>query len=132
MVGLGLGGLSIGGCASSPRETGIRIGDETLNQFKAGTTSEAWLIAVLGQPSSWAKVEGVENTKIFRYATTSESGGLMSLVTGGGGKTDAVTYFIITDGIVTRFWADRAVQFTPLGTPVDAPTGGKQEPSPTL
>src|SRR5690606_15089989 len=42
-------GLVLGGCAGGrPQETGIRIGDETLKQFEAGVTTEAWLLAILG------------------------------------------------------------------------------------
>jgi transcriptional regulator of heat shock response len=37
-------------CASVPRQTGVRIGDETLKQFKAGVTTESWVLAVLGPP----------------------------------------------------------------------------------
>jgi hypothetical protein len=118
----------LGGCASTPsRETGVRIGDETLKQFKAGVTTEGWLTAVLGEPTSWAEVEGVENTKVFRYATGESSGGLASLFTGGWSKNRAVTYFIISEGVVTRFWADREVEYTLLGKPVEQPTGEKQD-----
>lgn len=37
--------LAFGGCVSSqpPTQTGVRIGDETLKQFKAGVTTEDWL-----------------------------------------------------------------------------------------
>src|SRR5688572_24158283 len=36
-------------CAGpSTSETGMRIGDETLKQFAAGTTTEEWLVAILG------------------------------------------------------------------------------------
>lgn len=116
------------GCASSPtRETGVRIGDETLKQFKAGVTTEGWLLAVLGEPTSQSEVEGVENTKVLRYATGESSSGLASLFTGGSSRNRAVTYFIISDGLVTRFWADREVQYTLLGKPVEQPTGEKQD-----
>lgn len=121
-------GLALGGCASSGAisEDGVRIGDETLKQFQAGTTTEAWLLAILGEPTSWSVVEGVENTRVYRYATRERSGGgLMSLVTGSGGKDVAVTYFIVTDGIVTRYWADRAEERTLLGKPVEKESGEK-------
>jgi hypothetical protein len=37
-------------------------------------------------------------------------------------------YFIVTDGIVTRFWADRAMQYTLTGRPVEESSGVKQSP----
>lgn len=116
------------GCISSPSkaETGIRIGDETLEQFKAGITTQEWLVAILGEPTSWAAVEGVENTKVFRYATGEASSGLGSVFSGGSTKNTSVVYFIITDGVVTRFWADRATERTLLGKEVEQPEGEKE------
>lgn len=116
------------GCiASAPvNETGIRIGDPTLDQFKAGVTTEAWLVAVLGKPTSWALVEGVEDTKVFRYATVERASGISAVLGGGSGRNTSVTYFIISDGIVTRYWADRAKENTILGKPVEAESGAKQ------
>jgi hypothetical protein len=118
---------SFTGCISSPSkaETGIRIGDETLGQFKAGITTQEWLVAILGEPTSWAVVEGVENTKVYRYATGEASSGLGSVFSGGSTKNTSVVYFIITDGLVTRFWADRATERTLLGKEVEQTEGEK-------
>ena len=113
------------GCAQSMQQTGVRIGDETLKQFKAGVTTEAWLVGVLGPPSSESKVEHVENTKVFRYALGEATGGVTALYSGGGKKNTAVVYFILTDGIVTRFWADREKERTLLGQQVTGPEGEK-------
>jgi hypothetical protein len=117
---------ALSGCASSQTETGIRIGDETLKQFEAGVTTRAWLVAVLGPPTSEAPVEGIPNTFVYRYSTGSRASGLSSLLTGGGSATSATTYFIITDNVVTRYWADREVQYTALGKAVEQPSGEKQ------
>ena len=115
-----------GGCGSSPvEENGIRIGDETLRQLKADVTTEAWLVAILGPPTSWSPVEGVENTKVFRYASGEESSGLLAGLMGKGARTTAVTYFIITDGVVTRFWADRSKEQSLLGGAVEQEPGEK-------
>lgn len=123
------GGLSVlPGCISSqpPAQTGVRIGDETLAQFKAGVTTEDWLIAVLGEPTTRAELKTVPNTVVFRYALGEASGGLGALFSGKPSKNTAVVFFILTDGIVTRFWADRAVERTVLGDPIAAPSGEKQ------
>lgn len=122
------GAMLCTGCISAPQraETGIRIGDETLNQFKAGVTTEQWVLAILGQPTSWAKVEGVDNTVVYRYSTGEASSGIGSVFSGGASKNTSVVYFIITDGLVTRYWADRAVERTLTGKPVEQPSGEKE------
>lgn len=124
-----IGTLGASGCMSGPMEdSGIRVGDETLAQFKTDVTTEAWLVAILGPPTSWSYVNGVENTKVFRYATVERASGVFAGLLGKGSRTIAVTYFIITDGVVTRYWADRAKEYTLLGKPVESEEGAKQSP----
>ncbi len=117
--------LALAGCSQPPKQTGVRIGDPTLEQFEAGVTTEAWLLAVLGPPTTQSEVEGIPNTKVLRYALGEAAGGLGAIFSGEASKNTAVVYFIITDGIVTRFWADRAMQRTLLGTPVEESGGEK-------
>lgn len=118
--------VGVSGCATPIKQSGVRIGDETLKQFKAGVTTESWLLAVLGPPTSSSVVAGVENTKVYRYALGEAPGGLGAIFSGEASKNTSVVYFIITDGIVTRYWADRALDCTLLGTPVEQPSGEKQ------
>lgn len=113
------------GCAA-PR-TGVRIGDNTLQQFEAGVTTEAWLIAIIGDPTSWSVVQGVEDTKVYRYELVERKGGLLSLFSGDQLST-SVIYFIITEGIVTRFWTDREVSHTLMGQAVEQVGGVKAAP----
>lgn len=115
------------GCISSrpPEQTGIRIGDPTIAQFKAGVTTEAWLVAILGPPTSQSVVEGVENTKVFRYAAGESASGLGAIFSGKASRNTSVVYFILTDGVVTRFWADRATERTLLGSEVPESSGEK-------
>lgn len=119
--------LVAGGCISSqaPSQTGIRIGDDTLQQFKAGVTTEDWLVAVIGPPTSQSEVKSIPNTKVFRYAMGQTAGGLGAIFSGEASKNTAVVYFIITDGIVTRFWADRETETRLFGDPVEKPGGEK-------
>jgi hypothetical protein len=95
------------GCASNSSQVGVRVGDTTLNQFVAGTTTEAWLIAILGPPTTIREVEGIPNTRVYRYVARDSNTGLATLFSGQGSRDTAVVYFIATDGIITRFWADR-------------------------
>lgn len=113
------------GCAQPPKQTGVRIGDSTLEQFQAGVTTEQWLVAVLGPPTTQANVDGIANTKVFRYALGEAAGGLGAIFSGEASKNTSVVYFIITEGIVTRFWADRATQRTLIGKPVEESSGEK-------
>ncbi len=115
----------VAGC-SSPR-TGVRIGDNTLEQFEAGVTTEAWLIAIIGEPTTWSIVQGVEDTKVYRYELVERKGGLMSFFSGDQLST-SVVYFIITEGIVTRFWTDREVERTLTGQAVEQIGGVKASP----
>lgn len=118
--------LCLAGCAGRSRNA-VRIGDVTLEQFKAGVTSEAWVRAILGPPSSQSEVVGVPNTHVLRYALERRKSGFLSFLTGSSSELSSVVYFIVTDGTVTRFWADRAVEHTLLGSPVEQ-SGAKVEP----
>jgi len=119
--------LLLGGCYSStpPEQTGIRIGDETLKQFKAGVTTEDWLVAVIGPPTSESVLKTIPNTKVFRYSMGESAGGLGAIFSGEASKNTAVVYFIITDGIVTRYWADRDVETNLLGNERGKTSGEK-------
>ena len=114
------------GCSSSPTQSGVRIGDETLKQFKAGVTTESWLLAVLGPPTSSSLVVNIHDTRVHRYALGEAASGLGALFSGSASQNTAVVYFIVTEGIVTRFWADRTTDHTLLGTPIEQPAGEKQ------
>lgn len=124
-IALALPCLFLAGC-STPR-TGVRIGDNTLEQFEAGVTTEAWLIAIIGEPTSASVVGGVEDTQVYRYELVERKGGIISFFSGDEVST-SVVYFIITDGIVTRYWTDREVDRTLLGKAVEEVGGVKASP----
>ncbi len=107
---------ALAGCVSQPTMTGVRIGEETLRQFEAGVTTEAWLIAMLGPPTSRSAVEGIPNTEVFRYSFVEANDAT---------RTGSVVYFILTDGLVTRFWADRRDDPGLLGGSGEKPAVGK-------
>jgi hypothetical protein len=117
--------LCTGGCSSPPMQTGVRIGDVTLEQFEAGITTASWLLAVLGPPTSESHVEGVEDTTVLRYALGESASGLGAIFSGKANKNTAVVYFVVTNGIVTRFWADREVERTITGRAVQELGGEK-------
>lgn len=61
-------------------ESGIRLGDKTLEQFKTGETTEDWLIAVVGQPTS--RTDLPEGVSVLRYSTTNASSGVLNMIMG--------------------------------------------------
>ena len=100
--------LGLGACSSVSTSTGIRIGDETLKHFKAGKTTENWILAILGEPSTTSPVEGEEDVKVLRYSLIQErSGGFISIF-GKSEETVSTVYFVVRKGVVEAFWADRA------------------------
>jgi hypothetical protein len=94
-------------CQSGLRETGIHIGDKTLEHFKKGQTTEEWLIAVIGQPTSTSVVPTQDHVRILRYTTIDKSTGIFDFLGGSSSRTTATIHFVVTDKIVTDFWADR-------------------------
>jgi hypothetical protein len=104
--------MAAGGClvmkGTQVQESGVRVSNATLNQVKPGETTEAWLRAALGEPTSTREVD--ERTRILRYdhRTVKESGGAVFLLFAGGEsieKTSSVI-FEVQDGIVTRYWTE--------------------------
>jgi hypothetical protein len=108
IVGAGL--LALAGCRMGPPpQSGICIGPETLKQFDAGKTREAWVRAVLGEPTSVSTVADDPAVTVLRYSTMQqEDQGLIDSVLGTPGEQAVGTvYFIVRDGIVERFWSDQ-------------------------
>lgn len=93
-----------GTTAPQQRSAAAQIGDRTLRQFEAGVTTEAWLLAILGEPTSKAEVEGIPGAVVFRYGVWPTDDGTLAAPDF---KNATVVYFIVIDGVVVRFWADR-------------------------
>lgn len=103
---------------AEPADGGIRIGDETLKQFRPGETSEHWLCSIIGMPTSRTEVLGLdEPVSILRYSVVEKPpAGLLSLFTGSAPpKTTATIYFVSRSGVITQLWADREEEKTLLG-----------------
>ena len=69
---LAVSGAPLGGCISGgTRDAGVRIGDVTLDQFEAGTTTEAWVRAVLGERTpfeiEWISVYTFQCRRLERF-----------------------------------------------------------------
>lgn len=91
-------------------ERGVQLSGPTLQQVEVGQTTEAWLLATLGEPTERRAVEGMPNVQILKYTHTihREEGGAVFILFAGGSHTREVTttYFELTDGVVTKFWTE--------------------------
>ena len=96
--------------SKSSYETGRKISETTLSQIELGQTSEAWLVATLGEPSARTTVEGHPDISVLRYdyQKRKESGGAVFLLFAGSSSSaeNHATYFEITNGVVTRTWSE--------------------------
>ncbi|SRR5690554_1008629 len=91
-------------------ESGIEVGRGTLRQIEPGKTTEQWLLAALGEPTSRAIVRGPDDVHILGYShekMKKSRGSLFLLFSGSSKKIDKrTTYFEITNGVVTRYWVE--------------------------
>ena len=96
--------------SNSTKESGVQVGSTTLRQIEVGRTSEDWLIATLGPPTSRVAVRGPGNTELLTYnhALTHKShGSVFLLFSGSSEKVDkSTTYFEVSDGIVMKYWTE--------------------------
>lgn len=118
LIGLGIAGvfaLTAGGClvmgGKSIDESGTKVTSATLDQIKIGETTEAWLVATLGEPQSRTTVESDPTVNVLRYehVVCKADGATVFLIFAGGSeeKKTTTTYFETTDGVVSRYWIER-------------------------
>jgi len=118
MTAVALGGLFLfttAGClitgGKSIEESGVQITSRTLNQITLGETSEAWLVATLGEPSDRTAVKDQPNTAVLKYehVVCRAEGATVFLLFAGGSDSKKVTttYFESVDGVITRYWIER-------------------------
>lgn len=112
VMGLSVALAALGGCLVSKsrtmNESGVRVSKSTLNQVKAGETTEAWVVATLGPPTSRSPVD--EQTEILRYDHRVETrkGGQVFLLFHGAEKlqTTNSVFFEMKEGVVSRYWTE--------------------------
>lgn len=91
-------------------QSGVHISRATMSQIEIGRTTEQWVIAALGEPSSRAEVGGEEDIVLLRYEyrVRRSEGGAVFLIFAGGSETTrrTTTYFEFTDGYLSRTWKE--------------------------
>ncbi|MBT8485358.1 MAG: hypothetical protein HKO59_00155 [Phycisphaerales bacterium] len=112
LVGLTLAFAS--GClvvsGKSIDEHGTLVTANTLSQIEPGVTTEAWVLATLGEPTAITTVPGTPDVSILRYDYVEEhaEGGAVFLIFAGGSETRHVTrtYFESAGGVITKYWTE--------------------------
>jgi len=98
------------GTSNKVKESGTPVADTTLRQVEIGKTTESWLLATLGPPTTRSKVDDQPGVEIFAYnhQVVRTSGGYVFLLfSGSNEKVDQHrTVFEITDGVVTKYWSE--------------------------
>lgn len=98
---------------SSTSVTGKYLSETTMEQIQPGVTTEAWVLATLGTPTSrgeWTKAEDGSKGEIWRYEWTKrkDSSGSVFLLLDTGSRQvySKTTYIELLDGVVTRYWIE--------------------------
>jgi outer membrane protein assembly factor BamE (lipoprotein component of BamABCDE complex) len=100
----------LSGCliAHSSTETrhGTYVSESTFNQIEPGQTTQSWIVATLGNPTS--KSDTGNGTEIWKWQytqTKNSSGAVFLLFAGSDTKVSDGTVFVeFHDSIVTRAW----------------------------
>ena len=96
--------------SNSIRESGSAVHADTLRQIEVGKTSESWLLATLGPPTSRCKVASDPGVEILSYnhEVVKTSHGSVFLLFSGSDRTvnSRRTMFEVTDGVVTKYWSE--------------------------
>jgi outer membrane protein assembly factor BamE (lipoprotein component of BamABCDE complex) len=102
--------LTAGGCLitsnASEHRSGTYVSDTTFNQIQPGKTTEGWIDATLGKPTSVSRLD--DGTEIWKYSYTErrDSSGAVFLIFGGSNSTETnhTAFVEIHDGIVRKAW----------------------------
>ena len=102
--------LLMTGClvTGSNKETGsgTKVSDGTFNQIKVNETSEEWVRATLGPPTSDTAMQSGGHILKYTYTEKHESSGAVFLIFGGESEktVEHTAFFEIKNGIVTKAW----------------------------
>ena len=108
--------LTAGGClvtgSSNIERHGTKVSSSTLDQVVLGETSEAWLLATLGEPTECTSIEDQPSVKVYKYeyVETHRDRGSVFLILAHSSKKEkpSTTFFEVHDGVVTKYWVERS------------------------
>lgn len=104
--------LPLGGClvSGSSKETmsGTYVGPSTFAEIEPGTTTEKWVLAALGEPTSKSTLDDGSSLWKWAFRKDRSSSSAVFLVFGGSSRkeTEGATFVQIRDGIVVKAWQD--------------------------
>jgi len=104
--------LCVCGCLVSSEShqtrTGTYVSDTTFNQIKPGQTTEQWVRATLGPPSSQTDIGDDGKLLKWTYTERRESSGAVFLIFGGHNENETThtAYVEIHHGVVTKAWRE--------------------------
>jgi len=106
---LGLLGMNLGclfGGSSTVHREGSYVSDSTLSSIQPGKTTQAWVLATLGEPSKKTEIEPGHELWKYDYKEKKESDGYVFLVFAGSGSEviDGRVFVELKDGVVTKSW----------------------------
>lgn len=113
-VFLALSLLLLVGCVSGgtfSEYEGPNIGDQTLSQIEPGATTEAWILAVLGEPTERATIvsDDASNVEIWKWVRRKSitTKGKVFVVSSKSRSEEVRTVYVeIKDHVVSRAWRD--------------------------
>ena len=86
--------------------SGTKVADETFKQIKVNETSEEWVRATLGPPTSDTTMQSGGHILKYTYTEKRETSGAVFLIFGGHDEktVEHNAFFEIKNGIVTKAW----------------------------
>jgi hypothetical protein len=88
-------------------EKGAPLSGDTLKQVECGTTTKAWVVSTLGQPSEQSTTDGGAEILKYKYSKNQESNVVMPFViVNDEKKHEQTVFFEVRDGIVQKYWVE--------------------------
>jgi hypothetical protein len=104
--------LPLAGCLinghSSNSLSGDYVGPATFSQIEPGTTTGAWVLAVLGEPTRRSSLDDGSEIWAWSYSERKSSSGSVFLLLDSSNEREKVgaAYVQVRDGVVVKAWRD--------------------------
>jgi len=104
--------LPLGGClvtgSSKETMTGTHISPTTFSNIEPGVTTETWVRAALGEPTSRSELDDGSSLWRWSFRRDKTSSSAVFLIFGGSSRkeSEGATFVQLKDGIVVKAWQD--------------------------